>query len=75
MALLFLRQITLSVVKISSASLLIQFFYIPSSSLQGPFEGQKRIFRALSRGLLVVANDDLGIEAYSSAELLRSQAA
>lgn len=73
--LLFLRQITLPEVKVPSISLLIPLFFISSSSLQGPFQGQKRIFRAPSRGLLVAANDDLGIEAYSTAVLLGSQAA
>lgn len=42
-------------------------FVISSSFLRGPFEGQMRIFRALSRGLLVVVNNDLQIEAYSTA--------
>lgn len=38
-------------------------------------ERQERIFRLLSSGLLVVANNDLGNEAYSSAVLLDSQEA
>ena len=73
MGLLFRKQITLrgeSILHRSAYSV----FFIPGSFLQGPFEGQRRIFRALSRGLLVVANDDLGIEAYSTAVLLGSQA-
>lgn len=34
-------------------------FVMPSSSLRGPFEGQKRILRELSQGFLVVVNNDL----------------
>lgn len=61
---LFPRQITLSesesIPHLSAPSV----FFIPSSSLRGAFEGQKRISGALSRGLFAAANDDLGNGAY-----------
>ena len=40
------------------------FFLFPAHLSEGPFEGQKRISGALSRGLFTAANDDLGNGAY-----------
>lgn len=72
------RQITLRgerTLRLFACSVCFFLICIPSSSQQGLFKGQKKISRARSNGLLVVANGDFGIEAYSTVMPPSSQAA